>query len=187
MGIYKLEIVKSYVSAASQARWRNVYHLNTPTLGDAAGIASDVVAAESAITGDQIAFVQFRVSDPTKVEPSKTVDLAGTSGDQDFGTVLIPQWNVMDVTFEDTGGGRLERKYYRCGYTEAQIDGNKIESAVASAAQTIMDTLVSTVIAMCAPNGDTVTGANVHSLLGMRQLSWHRRTRPGFHRGYIPD
>lgn len=187
MGIYRASIRKSYGGVGTIRQWTNVYHLNTPTIGDAASISDLIVAAEQAISDLNVYFLDTKLSDPTKVEAPVTRDLGGVVGDQAFTGSVIPHWNVVNVIFADTGGGRTERKYYRVGLTEGAINGEFLDTTIRTTMQAVIDTLVSDVIAMCAPNGDTITAGTVQSLIGMRQEHWHRHSRPGFHRGYIPN
>lgn len=187
MGVYKVEIVKAFTEGAAINSWMNVYHVNAASIGDAAALADNFTNAERALANDNIHFLSKRVSDPTHVEPSRTDTLGGISGDQAWGTDIIPLWNVTVVDFRDASGGRMERKYYRTGFTVDQLDGSSIDATVLANYQAVMDTLVSIVISMCSPSGDSVVEAIVHPIIGMRQLHWHRRKRPGFHRGYVPD
>jgi len=187
VGVYKAVIRKSYGGIGTIKQWTNVYHLNTPTIADAASIVSLVADTEIAMSDVNVYFLNAKLSDPTKVEAPITVDLGGVQGDQAFSGSPIPHWNVVNVIFDDTGGGHVERKYYRLGLTEGAVDGESIDGTLFTTLQSLIDNLVSTVIALCAPNGDTISSGTVQSLIGMRQEHWSRRSRPGFHRDYVPN
>lgn len=186
MGVYKCEIVKGLESSLNQTRWRNVYHLNTPTINDAFSIADNIVSAEAAFHSTNVTFLQKIISDPTKVERRMSFDYTATHGDRTASGAVIPDWNVIGVLFVPQGNPRPERKYYRVQLGEGDIIGSSIETALVTTVQDVLDGLISVVIALCAPNGDSTAGAVVNPLVQMRQLNWHRRSRPGFKRGYVP-
>jgi hypothetical protein len=187
MGIYKVEIVHATAAQAGVGEWRNVYHLNAASIGDANLIADTIINAEEAMHSDQVDFLSKRISDTAHLEPTITTFLTAQNGDQSWGVDQLPFWNVCRVDFRDASGGRMERKYYRLGLTLSEVDGTKISVGIVTTLQAVIDTLVSDVIALCSPTGDTVVEGVVDVRVGMRQLHWHRRKRPGFHRGYVPD
>lgn len=187
MPVFKVEIVKAAVAGFEADSWRNVYHLNAASVGDASALADNLVNAETAIMSEDFAIVQKRVSDPAKVEPTLTTNLTGVQGDQVYAGGTLPLWNVCVVNFRDASGGRQERKYYRLGFGEGAVDGNVLTTTTLDLIQAVIDELVSITIALCSPSGDTIVEGVVDSRVGMRQLHWHRRKRPGFHRGYVPD
>jgi ribosomal protein L24 len=186
VGVYKLEVVKGLESSLNQVRWRNVYNLNTPTLNDAFSIADTIVNIEANIHSTNVTMLQKIVSDPTRVERRMAFSYAATHGSRVASGAIIPDWNVVGVTFFPASNPRPERKYYRVQLGEGDIVGSAIETTVVDIIQAQMDAMLGAVIALCAPNGDSVESAEVHSLVAMRQLNWHRRSRPGFRRGYVP-
>jgi hypothetical protein len=186
MGVYKLEVVKGLESSLNQVRWRNVYNLNTPTLNDAFSIADTIVNVEANIHSTNVTMLQKIVSDPTGVERRQAFSFSGVHGSRVAAGAIIPDWNVVGVTFFPASNPRPERKYYRVQLGEGDIIGSTVEAAVVTVIQEQMDAMLGAVIALCAPNGDSVESAEVHSLVAMRQLNWHRRSRPGFKRGYVP-
>jgi len=186
MGVYQLELVKALDSVTNPRTWRNIYHLNTPTLGDANGVADLVLDAEKTMHADTVFYVSKIVSDPTKVERRMTTNYSGVTGDRTAVGAIIPDWNVADVIFGTASNPRPLRKYFRVQLGEGDIIGSEIEAALVTTWQGVWDAAVSTIIAMCAPNGDSVVNADVRPGVGMRQLDWHRRSRPGFKRGYVP-
>lgn len=186
MGVYKCEIVKTLDDLTNPAQWRNVYHLNTPTISDAADISDNVLSVEAAIHGTTVKFVKTIISDPTKVERRIIKSWDSTSGDRTITGAVIPDWNVADVEFIPASNHRTERKYYRIQLGEGDIVGAQLESALVTLIQTEMDALVSGVIALCAPNGDSIVNSTAFAAVGMRQLYWKRRHKPGFKRGWVP-
>lgn len=186
MGVYKLEVVKELVASPGGYNWRNVYHLNTPTIDDAYGVASLVVDYEVGLHSTDVQFLKYQVSDPSKVEAPRNNPLSNQGSRVAVGAI-IPPWNVVSVTFTNTAGGRPERKYYRVGLGEGDIVGSVLESAMRLTMISLTDVLVADVIALCSPDGNTITSGMVQAPIGMRQLHWHRKSRPGFHRGYVPN
>jgi hypothetical protein len=187
MPVYQLELVKALDTVTNPRTWRNVYHLNTPTLNDANSVADTVLSAEATMHASTVKYVSKIVSDPAKIERRMQTHYTAVSGDRTASGAIIPDWNVLDVIFEPVSNPRVLRKYFRIQLGEGDIVGSEIDSTLISTFQATMDAMVSSVIALCAPNGDTVVAADVRPGVGMRQLQWHRRGRPGFHRGYVPN
>lgn len=186
MGVYKVEIVKGLESSLNRLTWRNVYHLNTPTINDAFTVADNLINGEATFHSTDVTFLQKVVSDPTKVERRLTFDISSTHGDRTASGSIIPDWNVVDVIFGPASNHRPERKYYRVQLGEGDIVGSTVEPTLVTLIQDSIDAVLGSTIALCAPNGDSIINSAVLSLVGMRQLNWHRRSRPGFKRGYIP-
>lgn len=187
MPIYRVEIHKHSEVNAWSGSWLNAYHVDTTDQSTAVGLVSTIISAEQAIHGDGVAFDYGAVIPPPHTGNQSRVDVAGTHGDRVVTAATLPFFNVVDVIFNTVSGQRVNRKFYRAQLAEADIDGYLIESALLATMQAVIDTLVSDVIALCAPNGDSYASGTVQGRVGMRQLLWHRRARPGFHRDYVPN
>lgn len=187
MGIYQLEIVKGLGVDAGLRTWRNVYHLNAPSVNDAMVPAGLVADAEVNFHASTVTFTELIVSDPTKVERRERATLAGTTGARTLSGSALPIWNVIDVGWIFVSNHRPGAKYYRAILGEGDVVGVTLEAALFTLVQTQMNLLSSTVLALCAPNGDSVQEIPVKENVGMRQPKWSRRWRKGQHRAYVPN
>jgi hypothetical protein len=187
MPIYRVEIHKHSEVNAWTGSWLNAYHVDTVDQSTALGLVSLIIAAEQAIHGDGIAFDYGAVIPPTGTGNQSRVDVAGTHGDRTVTADTLPFWNVVDVVFNTVSGQRVNRKFYRAQLSEGDVEGYLIADALVATMQAVIDTLISDVFSLCAPNGDSWQSGTVQSRIGMRQLLWHRRARPGFHRAYVPN
>lgn len=186
VGVYVCQIVKALGSVTNPTTFMNVYHLNAPTINDANGVADLLLDAEKTMMDGTVSYVKKVLFDPTKVERRITTNYTAVTGDRTASGAIIPDWNVCDVVFGCASNHRPLRKYFRVQLGEGDIVGSQIDSGLITTWQAVWDAAVSDVIAFCAPNGDTVVNADVRPGVGMRQLQWHRKSRPGFKRGYIP-
>jgi hypothetical protein len=192
MPLFRLSIVKQYVGAGDldPNPFRNVYTVEAADLAGAIAVGADILPLEQAIFKDLIHFLYMHAKSPT----------LGTFGRSafidEFGTVavpgdgeLLPMWNVVRCNFPLVDAGRPEIKYLRLPLLETEtVNGNLTLPTVAA----INDNYAGPLAAL--PGFVSPTGAahdagqfSTSVQVGMRQQSWHRRTRPGFHRGYVPN
>lgn len=97
----------------------------------------------------------------------------------------LPAWNVARVQFRTAVGLRPSTFYFRMGLTEDDVTGQNFSAGVVTA----LDNFITAVTAhggFCAPSGAVFTSGGYDELMRMRQMGWHRRTRPGFRRGWVP-
>lgn len=98
----------------------------------------------------------------------------------------LPGWNVARIQGRAFSGSRLLTWWLRMGLTEDDVDGQQLTVATSSA----VDDFISAVNLQghfCDRTGNLITSFSSSPLVHMRQLGWHRRTRVGFHRGWVPN
>lgn len=98
---------------------------------------------------------------------------------------LIPLFNSVRMTFADEVG-RSETHYLRGYILEANVQGSKISGELRDAMQTDVADALLTVLGLRGPQGEEILSATIAQEIQMRQLSWSRRPRPGFKRGWVP-
>lgn len=98
----------------------------------------------------------------------------------------LPAWNVARMQFRADAGNRPSTFYLRMGLTEDDVTGQTL----ASATQTLLDDFRTAFLAqghVCNPSGGLFTIGSFDEFVHMRQMGWHRRTRVGYHRGWVPN
>lgn len=185
MALFKITSKKRLVSAPS-VRWSNVYTINIGSLSAAVVEGMAVVSSEQAVHTADVRFYEMDVrslevgSDKTKVT-SIDVGLLGSDP-----TIMLPLWNVARVDFLDATG-RPEIKYLRLPLQEDMIVGPLLEASLVTAIENDYAAGLAGDPAYVGPNGEAHVGFVVHPAIQMRQTGWNRRTRVGFHRGWVPN
>jgi hypothetical protein len=97
----------------------------------------------------------------------------------------LPAWNVAKLSGRAGSGTRLYTWHIRMGLREPDVNGQLLTIAT-------QDTLTALInafnLAACISDKDgaLITEWGFTDRVTMRQMSWHRRTRPGFKRGWVP-
>lgn len=98
----------------------------------------------------------------------------------------LPGFNTCKVQFTGVLGQRPSTYHLRVGITEGDVSGQVIGAPLLTA----LDAFIAGWIAQghgCDPHGRTWVSGSRSDLVTNRQMSWHRRSRPGFHRGYVAN
>lgn len=186
--VYKVQIFKTLDSTVGTSNWwTNTYHVQTVGPEEALIAGESIGNAEAAFHADLVNFWKIRVTDPTHLQFPRTFFFEGVSGERVASGLILPQWNVVDVRLQPLSFARQDAKFYRVQLGEGDVDGAALGATLRSLVQDTWDALIDSVVPVVNPAGSTIITAAVSPLVGMRQVGWHRRTRPGFHRGYIPN
>lgn len=184
MTLFKVATHK-LLAAANQYEWTNVYHVDALGPNDACSKGAAIAAIEKDLyTADTVIFKVTATPPTPGTGASLAITETGTRA-SDYNN-LLPLFNCARVIFTDITL-KPDQKYYRACLLEGDVAGGNIET------DTIIDVIgpVATAIQEYAfirsSNGDDYTGHVVARPVQMRQVSWHRRSRPGFHRGWVPD
>jgi len=184
MPVCKVTIWKRVVGGTGE-EWTNVYNVNTLGPNDAAAIGETLEGYERNISPDFIQFYRI-TAQLASGGPSVVVPRAETGNRSGLSVAnLIPLFNTIRVTMGD-GINRPELKYLRGIMVEADVAGPNISS------ETMIDVTdnyadhLPTTLGLCGPSGEPILTAAVSLPIQMRQIGWHRRTRPGFKRGWVP-
>jgi hypothetical protein len=98
----------------------------------------------------------------------------------------LPVFNTIRVVFTDVSG-RPEQKYLRLAANVENIENGAWSGEFVTAVQDGYADVVAALAGLCSPAGQDVTAGTALPQVQMRQVGWHRRPRPGFHRGWVPD
>lgn len=126
--------------------------------------------------------VTIRNRDVVNGVQSRPVNLPGTrvtTGD------ALPGWNTAKIQGRTSVGGRLHTWYPRCGLTEADVNGQFLTLDMQGAVVAFNNALL-LINGFCDRLGNEFISMGFTDHVQMRQLGWHRRTRPGFKRGWVP-
>lgn len=98
----------------------------------------------------------------------------------------LPGWNVGRLQGRVANGARIHTFTLRMGLTEDDVAGQTLVTD-ATDAITAFISGVNLVGAFCDKDGALFTDLAFTDRVFMRQLGWHRRTRVGYHRGWVPN
>lgn len=97
----------------------------------------------------------------------------------------LPSWNTVKMSGTVSTGTRPSIWHIRMGLTEDDVTGQNLSAGVLAALASLATDLL-TIGAVCNPAGAEFTSFTFDELVRNRQQGWHRRTRPGFVRGWVP-
>lgn len=110
---------------------------------------------------------------------------ANTDGTRAVTGDALPAWNTAKLTGRAGLGTRLYVWHLRMGLREPDVNGQVLTTTVQSTIDDLIAALT-TVDAISDKDGNKITTWGYDQYVHMRQMSWHRRTRPGFKRGWVP-
>lgn len=184
MPLFRVSVYKR-LEALNGEQWVNTYWIDA--LGANTALDQGELIAGFEMSCSPGAVVVYRIS--AKEMPSGGTVLRGVNipGELSFDPVnMIPMFNTVRVVLTDDEG-RSESKYLRGMISEDNVEGFNISGELRNFIITNYLEPLLGVLGLRGPNGEAINGGNVQQLIQMRQISWHRRTRPGFHRGWVPD
>jgi hypothetical protein len=168
-------------------KWSNVYTLLCATVTDALTTIQALRELERACSYDTVEFYAesvVNVADRLDRRHHGTAVYTGALATTGLGGPL-PLFLTNRIVYFDNVG-KPEMKYMRFGAQRnnlslGQWDGEWITFVTDTFADPLFGTLE-----FVGPAGNRPTGFEVEQLVQNRQLGWHRRTRPGFRRGWVP-
>lgn len=167
--------------------WSNVWHIEASTPHNAMLSCNNVVNAYINMLKDYAEVysqhVQFDHPLATPGESSDNIIPGLKSGDP---TLMLPLFNTIRVALHD-GFGRPNLKYFRMPLQEDEITGGVPTTGFLDDMATLFLSLLPAVTGLQSNRGHPYTDISAVPLVQMRQQGWHRRTRAGFHRGWVPD
>lgn len=188
MPIYRTTVYKRWDGAPFDGiAWSNVYHFDVDdaataiSRGVAAGVA-EMAVSYAPVTVTRVHAVNTINSDDvatTNPGDSGALDPTGLGGP-------LPLFNTIRVVFTDALG-RPEQKYLRLAANTHNIENGIWSSEFVTFVQENYADDVAALPGYCSPAGQDVTAGTALAAVQIRQLGWHRRPRPGFHRGWVPN
>lgn len=185
MTLYQITIPKSHPLGA----WSNIYYADVANVTQALGVGNDVGALEASISYSPTVVGPATVRIPGVPNSGARSDLSFT-GALDPSTLggTLPLFCTVRVDFAPTSGSRGERKFLRLpGNQENTQNGGLWSGELVDFVQDNYCAGLSLFVSLRGPNGEDLGAGTVSNKIQMRQSDWHRRTRPGFHRGWVPN
>lgn len=132
-----------------------------------------------------IELVSVSIDNPDAVNGVQT-RAVGTHGTRVVTGDALPGWNVASFQASTSIGLRKHTWFLRMGLTEADVAGQVLAAGV----QTVIGDFLTALQALGTfvdKDGEEFTIFTADPNVKMRQMGWHRRTRPGFHRGWVAN
>jgi hypothetical protein len=175
MAVFRLQV---FYQGPNNQKWSNVYHVDSPSLADAASAFTDNMQPSLLVlltTACLITKALFSsLTDDTFLE--LPINEPGESGDT---TVMLPLFNSIKVLFSTGGLGRPDYKFLKGIMTEGANEGGFVASSVKSAVTTAYGVIISEMSINSAPlvseDGEEWSAISVQDAVQMRQM--HRRRR----------
>jgi len=130
-----------------------------------------------------IELVKVNIENPDTVNGLQT-RIVGTHGTRVVTGDPLPGWNVARFQASIEAGARVHTWFLKMGLTEADVDGQLL----AAGTQTVIGNFLTALEALgtfCDKDGALFTTYTPDTFVHMRQMGWHRRSRPGFRRGWV--
>lgn len=187
MPLYRVTTYKEWVGEPfAGEKWSNVYYVQT---GNAPGAATtgvffadtEMAVSYEPVVARRVVAVNVANHDDRAVLTPNTPGALDPTGMGGF----LPLFNTVRVVLTDAEG-RPESKFLRTGATPAQIGAGSWDGAYVTFVETNYAAPLIGELELRGPNDESITGATVQAAIQNRQLGWHRRTRPGFVRGWVP-
>jgi len=168
--------------------WRNVYNIEAADLAEAMTRMQLIRDAEADIHAEGISLnkifvAQVGFKNQFRTNFTTSPGLRSVTGD------FLPAWNVVKTFFDSTDGTRPEVKYLRIGLTENDVTGELLDTGLVDLIQTNYVDVLAGYDWYVGPGGEThgPSDPGVGAYVYMRQTKWHRHSRPGQHRAYVPN
>lgn len=168
-------------------KWSNVYTVNAIDGFNALEVATNLLQAERAVSYDTVRFTKVHVvdlGDTARTRTSGWSSFVGMLSPTGLGGPL-PLFCTVRVVFTNLEG-KPEQKYLRLGANEANMSLGRWDGEFVSYVQ---DNYADTLLGngqYVGPSNEEHIAATVITEVQNRQLGWHRRSRPGMKRGWVP-
>lgn len=188
MPVYRVTITKQLIDGpAALQPWSNVYHINRTDLAAAALAAPQLVDLEKTLYPDNVRIVRYSVADPSAPQSGFSVGVF-ESGSRSVGAVAtqLPRWNCARAKL-NVPTGRPSQMWLRVIFDESEVDSGNMTTAVFDQINTGWGSPLIALGYVCDESGQLFTGVSLDLAIANRQVGWSRRTRPGQHRGWVPN
>lgn len=187
MPIYVVTLQKEFANQGVEQPWVNTYHVSAASEEDALDIGEQIQVIEAAVHWSNINFTRITARQDSPLAGSGRQRATSLLGARDAtGESFLPSFNTIRVTFTD-GVNRPDQKYLRPMINENEQSGGTLEGDMPGFMEASYVNAILALTGVVSSDGVPYTSGAVYPFVQMRQRSWHRRTRPGFHRGYVPN
>lgn len=186
MPLYKVRTYK-HCNDANGEKWENVYTVLTSSPAAALTNGAFFKDAEQSVSYDWVSFDGFDVTLAAGGPViAKTLAYFGQGALASAGLGgLLPLFNTVKVTFFNALG-RPEVKYLRLGANANNIGSFDWDGAFVTYVDDHYTQVVVGNLEYVGPSGEFHASAVTAPQVQMRQVGWHRRSRPGYKRGWVP-
>jgi len=187
MALFRATIYKRLFSSTEERPWTNVYHVDATSVEDALDHAESIVEVERLVHWSTVEFYRVTAKQASELGPagqSRTLTLLGTR--DATGESRLPLFNGIRVVLDDLAA-RPDQKYLRPPVMESECNnGALINDTIDLINSAYVEGLIALPFMRSSSNGSYI-GGRCEPFIQMRQRGWKRRTRPGFHRGWVED
>lgn len=166
--------------------WSNVYTINESNALEAIDVLNAIEQLELAVTNVHCYVVRLHVVNISNKNDTRSESVSDQGHIADIsGADALPLFNTVMVTLTDNLK-RPERKYLRGWYQTANVENGHWSGELTDFVDTNYTVPLLAQAAYVGPGGEHPTAGKASQVIQNRQLGWHRRTRPGFKRGWVP-
>lgn len=147
--------------------WVNVYYLSV-AIADASVPANAIVAAERAVTSNQVVFSKMSLRTTAvgdEVYATAPLNLNGLAPQ----AVNVPLFNVARIDFQ-AQVGRPSRKYLRCVFSTGHLSALNLSAERVGELNSLYAVPVAAITAYCDIDGDELIAGACSPIIGNRQL-----------------
>jgi len=186
MPVYRGSIYKEFALQGGERPWVNTYHVNAATEDDALDDLEAIVEIERAVHWSNVHFFRIAVRQASALAGSgrqRQINLLGTR--DATGESFLPSFCTVRVVFSDTIN-RPDQKYLRLMINENEQAGGEIEASLLTLIDESYAEPLIALPSVVSSSEVPYTGGTVYPYVQNRQRGWHRRSRPGQKRGWVP-
>jgi len=187
MALYNVSIYKRFFDTVQEKPWTNVYHVDASSPEDALDHGEAILEIERLVHWDTVEFFRVSAKQPGSEAPAGQARETSLLGTRDAtGESRLPLFCTIRVTLDDLVN-RPDQKYLRCPVMESDCTNGAL---VNGTIDLINDSYIAGLLALpylrSSSNGSYI-GGTCQPYIQMRQRDWKRRSREGFHRGWVAD
>lgn len=185
MPIYTVSIFKRLNETGHV--WSNQYFVTAANDLDADDIGGNITFIEQSIHRENVEFFQrnVRQAGVGHIGIQRGFSLSGTVPMPETGDML-PLWNVVMVSYS-SGVDRNDRKFLRLPLFPNEVNGDVLSNAKRADVDLLYSTPLLGLPGVVNTWGRGLVSVSCSARVHDRDLSWKRRVRPGFHRGWVAD
>lgn len=167
--------------------WSNQYFVTAADDIAAADIGDDILFVETSVHRESVDFYQMNVrqAGTGHLGIQRGISLSGTAP-VPGGSSMLPLWNVAMFSMS-SGVDRNDRKFLRLPLYADDCNGQILNDATKADFDLLYSANLLLVGGLVNTWGRPFVNCSCSGLVHDRDVTWQRQTRPGFHRGWVPD
>lgn len=186
MPLFRGTIHKYLEGTLPDSGWVNTYHINAASESAAMEVLRLVKNVERQVHWNNIEFDRLSIRQASGISSAGIQETVAEQGDRDAsGENFLPLFCTVRVVCTDAVN-RPDQKYLRCPINENEQDNGILTSgAIAFLTANYCADLIA-IDGVVSSSAVPYTSVAAVTAVQNRQRGWHRRTRPGFKRGWVP-